>query len=160
MPIFFAGSNGTAVGRTVACADMAASGTMRFLGLDPTLNYSQHRSIITRMSYSHQGNYQFLHTMGNDVYIYVYGDRVGQVTIQGLCFASNCSGGGNSSHGIELLDKWYAANRIANRQKPVRVNIGSSWVEGFVIGSTGEMVDPDTRIMGYSLQLATLPKRQ
>jgi hypothetical protein len=103
------------------------------------------------------GNYQFLHTIGNDVYIYVFGDRMGQVTFHGISFAQAC-GSGEGSTGFELLEKWYNENRIAARKKPVKVTIGAGLVfNGFVVGLTGDVQDSVHRTVQYSLTISLLP---
>jgi len=46
------------------------------------LSYERSAVILTRITVSHQVNAQFLHTVGNRVYIYSFGDRIGQITFQ------------------------------------------------------------------------------
>jgi len=159
MPSFFTGP----VGRVAACTDEHAEGTATFIKTDPALTWSSQKSIITRITVSQQGNYQFLHTIGNDVYVYVFGDRMGSVTISGLSMTVDCTGGTRANpgfHGFELIMKWYQENRVAMRREPVQVNIGQTFFLGFVVGLTGDVVDPATRIMQYGLQLVTLPEKK
>ena len=105
-------------------------------------------SIITRIGVSAAGNYQFLHTIGNDVYVYVFGDRMGDITLHGLSFAQPCptpSVGRPTTaalppapggvHGFERLFDWYSANRIAATPLPARVRIGAKTTfKGFITG--------------------------
>jgi hypothetical protein len=133
---------------------------MRVVGMNPPLNYMAHRSIINRVTYSHQANYQFLHTLGNDVYIYVFGDRVGHITVQGLAFAAACPNPTDPRHGIQYLDEWYALNRLAQREAPILLTIGTAVVPGFLIGVDGDLNDAQNRIMQFSLQLAVTPKKR
>lgn len=160
MPTFFMNNGNGQVGRAVGCQDPAAAGTMRFISLEPALTWRAHTSIITRITVSHQGNFQFLHTIGNDVYIYVFGDRIGQVTISGLSMTKNCGAGGDGMHGFEKILRWYKENRIAQRKAPVVVSIGQTPIEGFVVGLTGDAIDPATRIIQYGLQLAVMPEKR
>ena len=119
------------------------------------------RSIITRITVAMSGNYQFLHTIGNDIYIYAFGDRIGQVTVSGLAMAGPCSscdtGPTGKKHGFDYVYRWYLDNRLAARKAPVRVTLGDTNIDGFVVGLSGDAVDPQTRIMQYNLQIAAVP---
>lgn len=156
MPMFYAG----AIGRTVACVDESAAASLRFLQTDPVLSWRTHKSIITRLTVSQSGNYQFLHTIGNDVYIYVFGDRMGSVTISGLSMTQDCNNKSDTQHGFEHVLTYYKQNRVAKRREPVLVHLGERTVfTGFVVGITGDVVDPATRLMQYGLQMVMLPER-
>jgi hypothetical protein len=156
VPIFFQG----VPGRTVALLDPAVQGSVSLATVNPDVSWATTRSIITRVTVSHQGNFQFLHTLGNDVYIYSFGDRVGSLTISGLAMANACGGGLDQQHGAELILGWYNANRLSSRQAPVRVTLGQKTaIDGFVIGSNVDVIDPATRVVAYSLSLAVLPDK-
>ena len=155
MPTFFEGGE---VGRTVACLDTHAQGTTSLVTPEPNISWSNHKSIITRVTVAQQGNFQFLHTIGNDVYIYVFGDRIGQASISGLSMAADCAGGGGG-HGFEKVAEWYGENRLAQKKAPITVTIGRTPVEGFVTGFTSDLIDPSTRIMQYTIQLVVLPEK-
>ena len=164
MPTFFLGdSSFGAVGRVVGCNDPHTQGTTNFVRLDPTIAFSSHKSIITRITVAHQGNYQFLHTIGNSIYIYVFGDRIGQINISGLSFTRDCTGGDpdGPDHGFERIFRYYAANRVAARQDPIKITFGQQTViKGFVVGMSGDAVDPQTRIMQYGLNVMVLPEKK
>lgn len=163
MPTFFTGAGGFApAGRTIALPDYHAQGTTSLVEVDPALKYVSQQSIITRLALSHQANVQFLHTVGNDVYIYVFGDRMGRIVISGLSLAADCGGasGGGNEHGFEKILRWYRDNRVVRRKAPVRVTIGAATtIEGFVVNLDGDIVDPLARVMQYTLVLATIPER-
>lgn len=153
MPTFFGGGP---IGRTVGCDDTHAEGTTVFVKTSPNITWNAQRSIITRVTVAYQGNFQFLHTIGNDVYVYVFGDRIGQITISGLSLTS-CDGG---QHGFEKMLQWYGENRLAVRKQPIEVWVGNTPIKGFVAGITGDVIDPSTRIVQYGLQLAVLPGKK
>lgn len=159
MPVIFSSNTG----RVVAVPDRVASGAFQLgnvYGTNGNISYRRHNTIITRVGISAAGNYQFLHTIGNDVYVYVFGDRMGQVQLHGLSFMSsdgNCSGFGR--HGFELLFEWYAANRIAARKGPVRVTIGRDTnFKGFVTALTGDVQDALHRTIQFQMTISLLPE--
>ena len=151
-----------AVGRVVALEDPAAQGVMYVtdIAADPiTLNAT--RSIITRVTCSQQVNLQFLHTMGKHVYVYVFGDRMGQIGLSGLSFAGECSDeqGNNESHGVVEMFDWYRRNKASKQAEPILVNIGMrDNLNGFVSGFTFDVVDPSTQMVQWNLTIAALPE--
>ena len=96
MPVVF-GSN---TGRVIAIEDKVAQGGISLGNITANgepIYFGNFNTIITRIGVAAAGNYQFLHTIGNDVYIYVFGDRMGDVTLHGLSFANGCPAGGGSA---------------------------------------------------------------
>ena len=160
MPVVFSKNTG----RVISVADSVAEGAISLGNVDGEggkISFSQHKTIITQVGLSAAGNYQFLHTSGNDVYVYGFGDRMGQVTLHGLSFSADCAAGKDekSQHGFELLYKWYAANRIAVRRDPVTVTIGlETTFQGFLTALTATVQDPMHRTIQFQMTIATLPE--
>jgi hypothetical protein len=160
MPIIFEQS----AGRVTAVLDDSATGLIQLAtveggGNTGRLSYLQHSTIITSVGVSTSGNYQFLHSVGGDVYVYVFGDRIGQVDIQGISFPEVCFGGGAANfHGFERLQRWYNDNRIARLRRPIRVILGrQTAIDGFLLGLTQRGEDATTRAVRFTLQLSVLP---
>lgn len=159
MPVFFTADSGdAAVGRTIALEDAHTQGTTSVFSMDPNISWQVQRSIITRITMAHQCNFQFLHSIGNDIYIYVFGDRIGQITVSGLSMTQECDSR-DTEHGFEKIMRWYGENRVAARKTPIKLTIGSTPIEGFVVGLTGDLVDPSTRVIQYGLTLMVLPEK-
>jgi len=180
MPVIFRNNTG----RVTAVEDKVAAGVIQLgnvtgspnrMGSSGHISYYSHNTIITRLGISAAGNFQFLHTVGNDVYVYVFGDRMGQVQLHGLSFqpselecrfrtpfSPNVSprliGAGGNKHGFELLFEWYAINRIAARKGPVKVTIGSGTTfKGFVTALTGDVQDALHRTIQFQMTISLLP---
>jgi hypothetical protein len=173
MPVVFARNTG----RVFAVEDKVAAGAIQLgnvNGEGGPISYQVHNTIITRLGISAAGNFQFLHTIGNDVYVYVFGDRMGQVQLHGLSFSDKCPPLPDDpderrrprenplqnypDHGFELLFGWYTANRIAARREPVRVTIGRSTnFNGFVTALTGDVQDALHRTIQFQLTISLLP---
>lgn len=146
----------SAPGSVVALADTGAQCMTTFLSLDPGIVFQQQYSIVTRMTLSHQANVQFLHSLGSLIYVYVFGDRMGQFTLSGLSFRCICPGLGGE-HGASKMLTWYKTNRVSKRQRPVTITIGSQVLEGFVVGFTEDVVDPSTELVQWNATMSTLP---
>jgi len=158
MPIIFEKNTGRVVNVPDKCAEGSISlGNAE--GKPGLITYSLQNSIITRIGYSAAGNYQFLHTIGNDVYLYVFGDRMGTVELHGLSFAEQCpSKEGGTKHGFESMIEWYQTSRIAAYRDPVTVRIGrSTTFKGFVTGMSGDVQDSLRRTINWRISIAILP---
>lgn len=127
-------------------------------GSGAPISFEQHKTIITKIGVGMAGNYQFLHTLGNDVYVYVFGDRMGQIVLHCLSFAATCPETDNSAHGFNSLLNWYKDNRIAASEKLVSVQIGSEVFHGFLVGSNPELSDPETKLVQTQLIIALMPE--
>ena len=148
MPVIFQGRPG----RVVAIPDGLASAG-RFVSTNPALNFTESRSIITNIVISAQGNFQFLHTLGNDIYVYVFGDRIGQMTISGVS-VQDCNTNG---HGFEAVLAYYSDNRLAKKHDTIEIIVGRISIRGFLTGFQSQVVDPGNRLIGFSKQLLILP---
>lgn len=115
------------------------------------------RSVITSVSLASKGNFDFLHSLGGAIYVYVFGDRIGQVTLSGLCFPDGCDQEGLL--GIErLVSDFYSPNRIASRDTIMSVTLGQrSTLKGYLVGLDANLVDTKTRIWEFHMQLAWIP---
>ncbi len=174
MPVIFGGNTGD----VVAIRDNVSEGSISLGNVSGGRDGGQEafglgtrpfNSIITRIGVSAAGNYQFLHTIGNDVYVYVFGDRMGDITLHGLSFAQSCSNqfpqsvaalpeSGGLLHGFESLFNWYSENRIAATPLPAQVRIGwNTTFKGFITGCTGDVADSKTRTIQFQITISLLP---
>ena len=120
------------------------------------LSYERSAVILTRITVSHQVNAQFLHTVGNRVYIYSFGDRIGQITLSGLAFAQTCERGPSVHSGTNVFS-WYIANKASTKVTPLFVTIYNATFQAFLLGLNMEVVDPATKLVQWNLTLATMP---
>ncbi len=160
MPILFEGN----AGRVIRLDDPAVTCRAALLDVggkndpDAQITYDEQASIITRMTVSERVNAQFLHTFGRHVYIYVFGDRIGEITLSGLAFACPCDASGGPDPGAQRMLEWYRLNKASRRQQPVSVSIGSSAIAGFVMGFTEDVADPASMLIQWGVNLVTLPE--
>ena len=118
------------------------------------------KSIFTNMTIAEQGNFQFLHTLGNHIYIYVFGDRIGTFGLSGLSFFDNCGTELPSGRiGIINVISYYRHARLARQPAPVFVTINPDAVfRTFLIGMRGQVLDPAQRIFQFHLNFALVPE--
>lgn len=147
-------------GQVVQLDDPALSCNANFLSVDPDIAFETERSIITRLTISQQVNIQFLHTLGSLIYLYVFGDRMGQVSLSGLSFLCGCDDADSQSTeiGAEKMLFWYKKHRASKRAEPVRVTVGKTVIEGFVTSFTEDVVDPSLRMVQWGVNISSLPE--
>lgn len=159
MPVLFQ----TQPGRVVRLDDAAAQCRAELLKVgededtDGQIDFTEQASIVTRMTISEQVNVQFLHTLGAQIFIYVFGDRIGQISLSGLSFACGCDDLASLNHGAELMYDWYKTNRTSKRELPLRLMLGDTPIEGFVTGFTEDVVDASTKLVQWGVTMMTLP---
>jgi hypothetical protein len=155
MPSVFTG------GRVGSVARMTGIRTVTFslLETDPTI--AKAKTALQGFSMQDNVNVQFTHTMGDDIYMNVFGNRMGVLTIDGVSFNAEASGGAcdNGPHGIIKMIEWYEENRASNRLDPIEVKIsGQAATQGFLIAATYRANDPMNWVVSYQMQVATVPR--
>jgi hypothetical protein len=116
------------------------------------------KSIITEFRVQAQGGVQFLHTLRDFIYIYVFGERIGQASVSGLSFWDTCDGGG--VHGLEWVNYYYLQNRVSQRATPVTIILGSGTpFYGFLTGLTLDLNNPENLIGQYALNFNVIPEQ-
>jgi len=119
--------------------------------------FNQMKAIFTRVGVSEMGSYQFLHTLGRDIYLYVFGDRIGELTLTGIAFYDNCIAA-NQKIGISHVIDWYRQNRVAKRASPVEVTIDpGTTFEAYLLAMRGQTINTAQRMYQFSLTMALIP---
>ena len=172
MPIFFS-SNGNVpspIGRTVAYPFPGVRGITRIAGGEQgeSIGWATHRSIITRVAMSHSCNFQASHMIGNDVYLYVFGDKLGNIQLTGLSMAVDCGCVTGSSghsmqslgHGIEMAYQWYLRYRVTRERKPVTVTIGNATTfQGILVSMELSTLSEENFLIQYTMVVQTIPEK-
>jgi hypothetical protein len=117
--------------------------------------------LFSGLDYTQEANSQFQLSLDESVYVYVFGDRMGDLVINGIAFAGMCD---EQSEGVlEVLD-YYAEHRMAVNPLPLAIKIGSGDpIYGFLLKVSIKMVgsadNPATLGMHrFTLLMKTLPE--
>ncbi len=114
------------------------------------------KSMLTGMGMAAQGNFQFLHTLRNFIYVYVFGDRIGDITVNGLGFATGCDG--DTVSGLEHTWDYYQKNRVAALGSPVALAVGTRMsFNGFLTGFTANFSDTQSGLTQFGLRFHYIP---
>lgn len=134
--------------------------TMR-VALEGWQGYEGFKSVITGVSLETENGTQFLHTLRDFVYVYTFGERVGQMTVQGLSFAAACEDGEGDApqfHGAEYAYAYYLEARASRLTRPVTVTLGGDTTFfAFVTGMRLDLDDAESALGKFSIGLKTVP---
>lgn len=154
MPAFFARNRGTVV-RVTPGGGMAGDVLpFKIVMADAGMDQPNTNAIITQCGIIEQGNYQFAHTLGETIYAYIFGDRIGELRVSGICFANPCEG---TRSGIQQIIDTYRKNRIAAAGRAVSVSVGEVDYLAFSTGMTLEITDPEKQLGQWALRFNTFP---
>lgn len=145
-------------GRAVAVCDWNPLVKVRLT--DWTDGFKPLSAIMQRIAPQEQTNHQFLHTLGDDIYLYVFGDRIGQLGLSGLTVNDNCTNPSQEA-GISKVIRWYREHRVTVRREPLEVTYQPGVnLKGFLVDFRGDVVDPCQRLYQFYLTLALIPERR
>lgn len=116
--------------------------------------YDEFNAIITGFQIQNQGGFQFLHTLRDFIYVYTFGERVGQLAVEGVAFNAQCESladsvdaDGNTflasqPHGLEHVQAYYLDNRIVERPDPIAIVFGvDTAFNAFLTGLRWQVID-------------------
>lgn len=150
----------TVPGRVIAIAEPGLQGVLPpLVTVEPALTFQERKSLITRLTIGQETSHQFAHMMGGDIFIYVFGDRIGQVTISGLSVAQDCDALDDTEHGFEKMLKYYKQNKLSKRRDPMTMMIGETPFTGFLAGITGGVFDHKLLLMQWDLTFFVPPDK-
>jgi len=128
---------------------------MAFL-LEGWVGFPGFKSIVTGFQLQSRSGVQFMHTLRDFIYIYVFGERIGTVVISGLSFHQQCPGG-DPCHGLESVIDYYKTNSTSERDTPVTIVFGCSVViDGFLTEIQATLNEPSQRVANFSLSFQSI----
>jgi len=110
---------------------------------------------LTAFKLEQQCNFQFLHTVNDFIYLYVFGDRVGELQVSGMAFlGGRCDAAGASDDQCAAVS-FYNTNKVSNCTSPLKISIegcDSSTFFAFLTGMALEVPRPDLPIVQWGLR--------
>ena len=109
--------------------------------------------LITGISLSTQGNYQFLLTLRNYTYVYVFGERMGDFTVSGVSLAGLC---GSFTDGMTWAIEYYNRVCISATGAPIVISMGGYGMYAFLCGGQFVYQDPASRLGQFQYTFKTV----
>jgi hypothetical protein len=109
---------------------------------------------ITGFSLDMSTNHQFLHALNEFVYAFAFGDRIGELTVSGICFTTkDC----NNADDMAKLLRYYQTERFAVKADATKITIdGSIVLVGFLTGARVEIPNPALPVAQWVLRYNVL----
>lgn len=111
--------------------------------------------IVTKLDYKQATNTQFQQSLENIIYVYSFGDQMGDLTVSGMAFPRVCGDG--NVNGISELFSFYKSNRVSKEVSALRITFAKEVIRGFLVSMALSTVDPSAGIHTFSLLLKTIP---
>lgn len=111
--------------------------------------------IIQRIGFSRQANVQFSPTLADAVYLYVFGDKVGQAEATGIAFMEFCSGG--SGNGFNTINRWYDGKVVSSSRAQARFSVAGTVIRGYLLGlQTSAEQTGETGMVKFAMRMAVV----
>lgn len=115
-------------------------------------------AIITQVGIQQAGNFQFLQTLDDSVFVYVFGNKIGEIRVAGLAFSESCDAPGKTGSD-DVLD-YYDKNKISAQAAPVVIGLGAKRrFNGFLTGMSFDVPDAEQMIGQWSFRFHSFPSR-
>jgi len=124
---------------------------------------------LTGFALEMNGNYQFLHTVNDFIYVYSFGNRMGELTMSGIGFVRTCTDRAFTStpdlntYAARLgrVFDFYRAQKLSSNGR-LSVSIGgdkNATFYAFLTGMRIEMQDAATMVGQWSMRFSVVPKK-
>jgi len=148
------GTNAIKSGELTGIMNVVATGTAVPLTftLNPAIPSSPGHAVVSGVSARTQGNYQFLLTLRNYTYVYVFGEKMGDVVVSGIggmeCFLSG--------HGLTAAMDYYNTYAISITGTPVTLVFAGYSADAFLVGGKFDYMNPKSRLAKFQLIFKTI----
>jgi hypothetical protein len=112
---------------------------------------------VTGFSLDLSTNHQFLHALNEFVYAFAFGDRIGELTVSGICFTaadSTCPRDGIA--GISNVLTFYQTERFSVKTAAKTITIDGMTFKGFLTGARVEIPNPALPIAQWVMRYNVL----
>lgn len=133
-----------------------------FLVNNTQLGMDAIKGIVSSISMSQDINVQFMHSLNDTIYINVFGNKIGQMTISGILFLStvcNDDGSKDERPPFETFYNYYLNNNALARPDAISVQLGTGAIfKAFILNFTFQVIDAQTSLGQFTMSLAVVPK--
>ena len=116
------------------------------------------KAILTGFRFGGKSGLGINHTLRDRIYVYVFGERAGEVAISGIAFAGVCNAIGNWV-GFDSVHAYYERVRVSTSGAPVRLILGPrTTLAGFMHELDFNLEDPTTGVGSFSFRFVAMPR--
>ena len=112
-------------------------------------------ALIQGVSLDQRTNHQINLSLRQTIYLYVFGDQMGEAVVTGFLFSGIC--GDDSKNGFSDLAEFYSKNRVSSANDQVEIIVGGSTLTGFLTGLHIMATDIRTLLTPFNMTIKLLP---
>lgn len=146
-------SGGTGHPRSINIDESLSFAYINFRTFTDEFDGSSNFALLQSLDLSQRTNQQFSLSLRQTIYLYVFGNQMGEVNITGSLFASSC----DSSDGFTKIMAFYTKYRLSSNTEPVDIEVGGTTFEGYLTGLKIHPTDPNTLLTPFSMDVRLLP---
>ena len=125
----------------------------------PWGGFMDFKAIITNLVIAEETSHQFSHMLGRDIYLSVFGDRIGSLGIGGVAAYKRCGEEDGQPIGISRVLDYYRQTKLSARSEPLKVTLAPSTVlRGFLYRFRGQVISVEQRLFQFHLDMALIPE--
>ena len=116
--------------------------------------------IITSFVATGETNTQFMHTLRDVIYLTVFGDKIGSLSIGGYLFLNTpltCGPDGTEGSPLTLFYSFFYNKYVGARKEPLLIAVGPEILKGFLLSFQIQVADPQFMLGQFTMQMALLP---
>ena len=124
-----------------------------FYEMDPPIPHAEDsRALILGIPIGFQEIVQPSVTLDDKRTLYVFGTAWSQLTVNGILLL-----GQSSTKGAQLdeLISWYEENRVSEKRAPIRISLGTTGLNAYVVGLRTTDANPQFNTQNFSILMMT-----
>ena len=114
--------------------------------------------IITSIGVDQSVNAQFMASLQKVIYVYSFGDRMGAIRVNGICFDRICGANTHNQGTRNILD-YYDDNRAIDESRIMKILIGKYSMQGYLVSLNLNTSSAEFKTTGFALKIITIPKQ-
>lgn len=119
--------------------------------------------IITSFMVTGETNTQFMHTLRDVIYLTVFGNKIGSLSIGGYLFLNNpvtCGPDGTTSAvALKSFYDFFSDKYVVRKKEPLSIAVGGKMLKGFLLSFQIQITDPQFMLGQFTMQMALLPDK-
>lgn len=112
--------------------------------------------LLNAVGFGQMAGVQYMQTLKRSIYVYVFGERMGTVTVSGVVLWNPCEG--SPGAGLQNVLNYYRSYTVSQRSTPISVTIGATQaIRGYLDGVQTTFQSAESGQIGFQFKISTLP---
>jgi len=113
--------------------------------------------VMTGIGFNLQSNVQYLQTLNERVYVYVYGNNPGQAIVSGVAMSRLCTTmSGDVSGGFAQAWNFYRNNRVSTRRSRATFIVAGVTLRGYIDRFASRFSSAESGLIGFDIYMTVV----